>query len=210
MSASPLQLYADALFVSPYAMAVFVALREKGIAFEIRTLDLDRGEHLAGEFARRAVTRRVPALVQGEFVLSESSAIIEYLEDLYPDVPVLPVEVGLRARARQVQAWLRSDLLPIRQERSTLVLFYGKQYGPLTADGEAAAEKLIAAAEVLLPDGAEYLCGAWSIADVELAAMLNRLILNGDPVPERLKWYAARQWQRAAVQEWVGMSRPAL
>jgi glutathione S-transferase len=105
---------------------------------------------------------------------------------------------------------LRSDLLPIRQERSTLVVFYGQTYGPLSQSAESAANKLIGAAQALLADNREYLFGEWSIADVDLAVMLNRLILNGDTVPTALVAYAKRQWQRPSVQEWVGLQRPAL
>ena len=53
------------------------------------------------------------------------------------------------------------------------------------------------------------LFGAWSIADVDLALMLNRLILNGDPMPARLRDYAAGQWQRASVRQWLAQQRPA-
>jgi glutathione S-transferase len=54
------------------------------------------------------------------------------------------------------------------------------------------------------------LFGEWSIADVDLALMLNRLILNGDRVPAALVDYAQRQWQRPSVQAWVNLPRPAL
>lgn len=207
---SPLRLYVDAQFTSPYAMSAFVVLREKGIDFQISTLDLDASQNLAADYASLSLTQRVPTLVQGDFALSESSAITEYLEELYPQVPVYPRDIKQRAKARQVQAWLRSDLLPIRQERSTLVVFYGQKYGPLSPDAEVAVGKLLAAAQALLADGREYLFGQWSIADVDLAVMLNRLILNGDPVPPALVAYAERQWQRPSVQEWVRLQRPAL
>ncbi|RFD27743.1 glutathione S-transferase [Pseudomonas sp. GL93] len=210
MSQGPLHLYVDSLFTSPYAMSVFVALREKGLAFETLTLDLDAGQNQAADFARRSLTQRVPTLVDGDFALSESSAITEYLDQAYPETSVYPADVQLRARARQVQAWLRSDLLPIRQERSTLVVFCGQKRPPLSADAQAAATKLISAAQALLADNREYLCGQWSIADVDLAVMLNRLILNGDAVPTQLVAYAQRQWQRPSVREWVELRRPAL
>ena len=207
---SPLRLYVDAQFTSPYAMSAFVVLREKGIDFELSTLDLDAWENQAADYANLSLTQRVPTLEQGDFALSESSAITEYLEDVYPQVPVYPLDAQQRAKARQVQAWLRSDLLPIRQERSTLVVFYGEQYGPLSPGAESAAGKLIGVAQALLADGRPYLFGQWSIADVDLAVMLNRLILNGDRVPPALVEYAQRQWQRPAVQEWVNLQRPAL
>jgi glutathione S-transferase len=210
MNDSSLRLYVDAQFTSPYAMSCFVALREKGIEFEMSTLDLDKLENQASDYARLSLTQRVPTLVQGDFALSESSAITEYLEDVFPQTAVYPRHPQKRAAARQVQAWLRSDLLPIRQERSTLVVFYGQKYGPLSASAEAAKQKLIDVAQWLLTDNPDYLFGEWSIADVDLALMLNRLILNGDTVPAQLEDYAQRQWQRPTVQEWIKLERPRL
>ena len=210
MNDSSLRLYVDAQFTSPYAMSCFVALREKGIEFEMSTLDLDKLENQASDYARLSLTQRVPTLVHGDFALSESSAITEYLEDVFPQTAVYPRHPQKRAAARQVQAWLRSDLLPIRQERSTLVVFYGQKYGPLSASAEAAKQKLIDVAQWLLTDNPDYLFGEWSIADVDLALMLNRLILNGDTVPAQLEDYAQRQWQRKTVQEWIKLERPRL
>lgn len=152
----------------------------------------------------------MPTLVHGDFALSESSAITEYLEKLYPHTPIYPEHSLQRARARQVQAWLRSDLLPIRQERSTLVVFYGRKSGPLSALAESAKQKLVNAAQLLLADNPDYLFGRWSIVDVDLALMLNRLIHNGDRLPAQLEDYAQRQWQRPTVQEWVKLMRPML
>ena len=210
MNDSSLRLYVDTQFTSPYAMSCFVALREKGIEFEMSTLELDKLENQASDYARLSLTQRVPTLVHGDFALSESSAITEYLEDVFPQTAVYPRHPQKRAAARQVQAWLRSDLLPIRQERSTLVVFYGQKYGPLSASAEAAKQKLVEVAQWLLTDNPEYLFGEWSIADVDLALMLNRLILNGDTVPAQLEDYAQRQWQRPTVQEWIKLQRPRI
>ena len=210
MTNLPMRLYVDAQFTSPYAMSVFVTLQEKGLSFEVHTLDLDALEQQAPAFAGLSVTQRVPTLEQGGFALSESSAITEYLDEVFPQVPVYPTEPRQRARARQIQAWLRSDLLPIRQERSTLVVFCAIKYGPLSTQAQVAADKLIAAAQHWLAGGDDYLFGQWSIADVDLAVMLNRLILNGDPVPAPLVAYAQRQWQRPSVQAWVNQARPTL
>lgn len=207
---NPLSLYVDSIFTSPYAMSVFVTLREKGLAFETLTLDLDAAQNQTADFAQLSVTQRVPTLLDGDFALSESSAITEYLEAVYPETAVYPADLKQRARARQVQAWLRSDLLPIRQERSTLVVFCGQKRPPLSPVAEAAARRLISAAQVLLAGNPAYLFGEWSIADLDLAVMLNRLILNGDSVPAELVDYARRQWQRPSVQEWVNLPRPAL
>jgi glutathione S-transferase len=191
-------------------MSAFVVLREKGIEFEMIPLDLDASENQSEDYASLSQTQRVPTLVHGDFALSESSAITEYLEDVFPQAPVYPKGLMQHAKARQVQAWVRSDLLPIRQERSTLVVFYGLKSNPLSPAAESAARKLFGAAQTLLADSPEYLFGQWSIADVDLALMLNRLIFNGDSVPPALVEYAQRQWQRPTVQEWVKLQRPPM
>jgi glutathione S-transferase len=207
---APLQLFVDAQYASPYAMSVFVALHEKGLAFDVATVDLGAGAQLAPGYAALSRTRRVPTLVHGDFALSESSAITEYLDDVFPGMPLYPVGPHQRARARQVQAWLRSDLMPIRTERPTEVLFHGARYAPLSAKALAAADKLFAAAQALLPKRAEHLFDVWSIADLDLAVMLNRLVLHGDTVPERLATYARRHWERPAVRLWLERERPPL
>jgi glutathione S-transferase len=206
----PLTLFVDAQYASPYAMSAFVALTVKALVFDLRTVDLSAAANQAPAFAGLSLTRRVPTLVHDGFALSESSAIAEYVDEVFPGTPLYPVDPRAKARARQVQAWLRSDLMPIRMERSTEVVFYGAPAPALSAVAEAAAGKLFAAAEALLPAGQAHLCGDWSIADADLALMLNRLVLNGDAVPAQLAEYARRQWQHPAVQRWVAFERPPL
>ena len=208
-SRARMRLYADRHYASPYAMSVFVALREKRLDFEMQVVDLGAKGQDEPSYAAQSLTRRVPTLVDGDFALSESSAITEYLDETFAGRPLYPRNRHDRARARQVQAWLRSDLMPIREERSTEVVFYGVRMGPLSPIAQAAARKLYAAAEALLADGRQCLFGDWSIADVDLALMLNRLVLNGDEVPSALVAYAGRQWENAAIREWVGLMRPS-
>lgn len=203
-------LYVDSQYTSPYAMSVFVGLKEKKIPFELRTIDLLNGANRSAEYATESLTARVPTLVDGDFSLSESSAITEYLDEVYPGTALYPSDPRTKARARQVQAWIRSDLMDIRQERSTIVVFYQPSPQPLSPAAEIAARKLFRAAETLLAHGGDNLFGSWSIADVDLALMLNRLVLNGDPVPSRLADYARLQWQNPSVQEWVNQRRPEL
>jgi glutathione S-transferase len=203
-------LYTDSQFTSPYAMSVFVALTEKRLSFEVKTLDLAVGANNDPDYARTSLTQRVPTLIDGDFALSESSAIAEYLDDSHPDPPIFPTDLRQRARARQVQAWLRSDFMPIRQERPTPTIFYRPVSAPLSSAAQISSRKLCAAASELLNHGGENLFGPWSIADVDLALMLNRLVLNGDQVPTDLVRYATAQWERPSIQEWVRRERPPL
>ena len=205
-----LTLYVDHQFASPYAMSAFVALREKNLPFELITLDLAAKKNHEDDFTYKSLTRRVPTLVHGEFSLSESSAITEYIDEFFAGPSLYPKEFKQRARARQVQAWLRSDLMPIRVERNTQVIFYDAKFAPLSAEALAAAQSLYYVVETLLPEGQQNLFGEWSIADTDLALMLNRLVLHREAVPSRLVEYAQRQWERPAVQAWLHQARPAL
>jgi glutathione S-transferase len=204
-----LSLAVDAEFLSPYAMSAFVALHETALRFELVTVDLARNAQHDPAYAAASLTGKVPMLVHDGFSLSESSAIAEYLDEVFPERPIYPRDRRQRARARQVQAWLRSDLMPVRQERSTEVVFRAPVSRPLSAEAAKAADKLFFIADRLLPDGAPNLFGTWSIADLDLTLMLNRLVMNGDPVPERLADYAREQWCRSAAQLWVKLDRPA-
>ena len=209
MSQPVITLWSDANFFSPYVMSVYVALAEKGLTFTLKTVDLDSGEHLKPQWQGYALTRRVPVLEIDGFELSESSAIDEYLEDRFAPPEwerIYPHDLQKRARARQVQAWLRSDLLPIREERSTTVVFAGEKKAPLSEAGRQSAAKLFDTASALLAHGRPNLFGEWCIADSDLALMLNRLVLNGDEVPENLAEYATFQWQRASVQRYAALS----
>lgn len=203
-------LYIDALSTSPYAMSVWVTLQAKGLPFETRVLDLYAGEQHDPDFARRSYFKRVPLWCEEGFELSESSAIVEYLEERYPApqyVPVLPQEQRQRARCRQVQAWIRSDLLALRAERSTEVVFMHAPIQPLSEAAQAAADKLVFAAEQLLTDGRTQLFDQWSIADVELATMLMRLHANGELASAPLRDFVDRQWGHPVVQAWAKSHR---
>lgn len=209
MSHPAITLWSDENNYSPYVMSAWVGLQEKGLTFNLKSVDLKKGEHLQSAWKGYALTRRVPLLEVDGFELSESSAITEYLDERFAPPQwerLYPHDIEKRARARQIQAWIRSDLLPIREERSTDVIFGGVKKLALSRAGREAAEKLYQVAEVLLAHGKPNLFGEWCIADTDLALMLNRLVLNGDNVPEKLAEYAAFQWQRASVQRFVALS----
>jgi len=210
MDVSAMLLYLDANLASPYALVVFVSLLEKGQTFDTQVLDLAAHANEGPDFAKTSITRRVPTLIHDGFSLSESSAICEYIDETFTGTRLYPANPQDRARARQIQAWVRSDLAPLRDERPTFVVFNGAKRPALSAQATAAAEKLFSAALILLEGRSENLFGDWSIADVDLAMMLQRLIALNDPVPQRLVDYANLQWRRPTVQQWIHRARSPL
>lgn len=89
--------------LSSYAQKVKIALREKGLAFE-RRLPEDFGTGRQGSpFSAANPRSEVPALVDGAVNVFDSTIILEYIEDRWPEPALLPQDPALRARARMIE-----------------------------------------------------------------------------------------------------------
>lgn len=84
-------------FVSPYVRKVLACLHLKGLAYEIDPITAFFGNE---EFERLSPLRRIPVLIDGDLALTDSSVICAYLDEAYPERPLLPEGVRDRARAR--------------------------------------------------------------------------------------------------------------
>ena len=206
----PLTLYVDATYESPWALSAFVALEEKQLPYALETKVLSKKETFAADYGAR--TKKVPALRRGDFWLAESMAISEYLAESFPfpkHPRLYPENLEERATCREVQLFLRSDLLSIRQERPTTTIWFSRATTPLSVEAEAAVKRLVDAVEPLLAHGRPTLFGSWCIADPDLAVMLQRLNLNGTTLPPKLRAYAEANWLRPSVAKWNALPRGA-
>src|SRR6202046_711508 len=88
---------------SPYAQKVKIALREKGRAFEAPLPQGVGAGGAAGEFVEANPRREGPALIGGEVKLFDSTIILEYIEDKWPEPPLLPRSPAERARVRMLE-----------------------------------------------------------------------------------------------------------
>ena len=139
----PIVLYVDGFWNEPYVFSAFVCLKEKGLPFTPREVNLHEQAQKTPEFQATSLTARVPVLEHGAFRLSESSAIVEYLEEMFAPpryAAMLPAAPRDRARARQIMAWIRSDLMP-NQQRSARRTHSSTstRWKPLSPAGRAAA-----------------------------------------------------------------------
>ena len=200
----PFVLWGNRNWSSPYFFSAYVALKEKAQPFEVRTLDLSKGEQQQAAYAKQSRTSRIPSLAHGDFVLSESSAIVEYLEDVVPEPTIFPAAPQDKARARQIMSWVRSDAtLPIRIARSTDYMFGFVTPTPALSDeARAACDRLFTVSRAML-DGKPSLFERFTIADADLAFMLQRLILVNDEVPADLRSYASTCFERPSVQAFL-------
>ena len=89
--------------LSPYAQKVKIALREKGVAFEVALPDGMGAGGAGGAFVAASPRAEVPALIDGETAVFDSTIILEYLEDRWPSPPLLPASPADRARVRMIE-----------------------------------------------------------------------------------------------------------
>jgi len=89
--------------LSPYAQKVRIALREKGVTFQLALPGGLGAGGAAGEFAEANPRAEVPALVDDEVRVFDSTIILEYIEDNWPTPPLLPHGAAERARVRMIE-----------------------------------------------------------------------------------------------------------
>lgn len=100
-------------FRSSAAYRVRIALNLKGVAYESIPVNLLTGEQRAEAYRAVNPQGRVPALDIGDAILIQSPAILEYLDEVYPEPPLLPVGAVSRARVRAVASIVGCDIHPL-------------------------------------------------------------------------------------------------
>ena len=110
-----MQLYS--YFRSSASYRVRIALALKGLAYDYVPIHLVRNEQLKPPFSDIAANKLVPALVEDEHVLTQSMAIIEYLEETHPEPPLLPGDAFARARIRSLAQDIACEIHPINNLR---------------------------------------------------------------------------------------------
>jgi maleylpyruvate isomerase len=94
-----------------------IALNLKGLAYEQVAIDLRREQHLSADYRAINPQQLVPALATGDRVLTQSPAIIEWLEERYPEPALLPADAEGRAQVRALAAIVGCDIHPVNNRR---------------------------------------------------------------------------------------------
>jgi glutathione S-transferase/RNA polymerase-associated protein len=185
---------------SPYARKVRIVLHEKGIPFErVRAL---HGDCNRTDFVHVNPRAEVPALVDGDFTLYDSTVICEYIEDCYPQPSLYPADARLRAKCRLIED-IADTQLDAAMYAITVIEFGRRESHP--AMHEAAGRdmtRLYDELERLLGD-ADFFCRTFSIADIAVAPHVMAAAFLGfglDPErhPQLLAWLGRVQ-ERPAV-----------
>ncbi len=198
--------------LSPFSAKVRIYMKERGLEFEQKDIPWNR-EKLWGpkpdEFLAASPRGEVPALVDGDLAVFDSTMIWEYLEDAYPDNRLAPTLPNEKAQCRM---WEDKADHVMANHITTLI-----REGFMKPDGsgdQAALGESVSALNDLYTDlntrlqGSDYLCDCYSIADITTFMCLTFAQTLGAPLPSELTslnaWHArlaARPVVAAELQE---------
>ncbi|KDP28752.1 hypothetical protein JCGZ_14523 [Jatropha curcas] len=159
---------------SSCAWRVRFALNLKGLSYEYKAVNLEKGEQFSPEFERLNPLHYVPVLVDGDVVVSDSFAILLYLEEKYPQKALLPDDIQQRALNLQAASIITSSMQPLHMV--SLQKYMEEKIGPgePLLWSQSIIEKGLLALERLLKDFASRYATGESVfmADVFLAPQI--------------------------------------
>jgi glutathione S-transferase len=200
---------------SSWSLRPWILLRVLGIPFEEDLIPLDTPEFRPRVAAYKAGST-VPILVDGDVTVWESLAIMDYIGERFPELPVWPQERRARAFARTVAAEMHAGF---RGLRAACPMNLRKRYAPMDR-GELVAKDVsrakhlwrTARSEFGEPAGGPFLFGAFCAADAMFAPMVTRFQTYSIPVEPEIRAYMDavldlppfKEWQEAGMREsWV-------
>ena len=189
-------------YLSPYVRKVLVCLELKGIAYEVDHIVPFFGDD---RFTKLSPLRRIPVLVDGDLVLTDSTVICEYLEDLKPEPALYPKDVRDRARARWLEEfadtrmgdvfiWRYFNQIAIRPS------VWGEK-GDKALVEKTLSEDIPAVLDYLEAQAPEagFRFGALSIADIAPACFLRTAAFVRFQI-DTARWPRTAGWMRRTLQ----------
>jgi glutathione S-transferase len=167
--------------MSPYVRKVLAYAAEKGIELDVQPVSIGDPDP---EFAKASPFRKMPALVDGDYSLADSSAIIHYLEAKFPDPAMIPAEAQLRGRCISYEEFADTIFAGCGAK-----MFYNRVVAPvfLKREGDSAAAdaaereelpKILDYVESVAPGEDGFLVGdRLSLADIAVASPFANLRL---------------------------------
>jgi glutathione S-transferase len=181
----------------PFCQKVRVVLAEKDLEFERVHVDLRKGEQRTPEFLKLNPYGKVPVLIDDDVVVYDSTIINEYLDEEYPNPPLMPQDSAGRARVRQFEDFADNSFTP---PAGVVLAELHKQEGERDMEkvrkyqGELA--RVLARLEGAL-EGKQFLAGEFSLADIAFVPRVLILPQLGVELDTRLQNVAA----------WIGRLR---
>jgi glutathione S-transferase len=193
---------------SSWSLRPWLLLKHAGLPFEEEAISFN-AEDFRSRVSRFSPVGKVPVLVDGDVVVWDSLAIVEYIAEKYPDLKLWPAEVAARAHARSIVAEMHASFQAMR---STLVMNCEATFPtPLLSNAvRRDVERIIAmwsdCRNRYGKDG-PFLFGTFSVADAYFAPVVLRFIIYNLLRPSIVSTYIAHMEALPALRTWVQAAR---
>jgi glutathione S-transferase len=187
---------------SSWSLRAWLVLKHFGIPFDEELLPLS-GEGWQENIRRKSPTGRVPVLIDGEAVVPETIAIIEYLNDKYPAKGIWPSDRLKRAQARAVSAEMHGGFSMLRD--TAPMNLRSSHPGKVALDPIARDLRRIEQiwGELTDESGGPFLFGKFTAADAMYAPVATRIRTYALPVSDAGMEYVEAIYGLPAFQEWL-------
>jgi glutathione S-transferase len=193
---------------SSWSFRPWILMRHFGIAFDEVAIPLAQ-ENSGAEILRFSPAGKCPSLHDGNIVVSDSLAIIEYLAERYPHMPIWPRPMAARAQARSLAAEMHSgftgirSLLPMNMRREVKK----RELTPEASADVARLERAFGQARREFGQAGAFLFGSFSAADAMFAPVVNRLHVYKVAVTPGTRAYMDAMMALPAWQDWSAQAQ---
>ncbi|HET9625478.1 MAG TPA: glutathione S-transferase family protein [Kofleriaceae bacterium] len=196
-----LTLFVGSKRYSSWSLRPYLALVHSGLAFDCKTILLDR-ETTKAEIIHVNPAGKVPVLHHDGLVVWDSLAICEYVNELAPEAQLWPADRAARAKARAVSAEMHSSFAALRSHMSMDVVADKRGQGHVP-EALADARRIMAIwNEAIAASGGPFLYGAFSIADALFAPVTTRFTTYGVELDATSRTYVAAVAALPGMQAW--------
>lgn len=189
---------------SSWSLRPWLLLTHFGVPFEETVIAMGRPE-TRSEILNFSPTGKCPALRDGDIVVFESLAIIEYIAENFPHLPVWPADKRARALARSLASEMHGGFLALRNHCPTQFLRPVRKIA-LTPEVESDVARIEAAwadARARFGAGGPFLFGAFSAADAMFAPVVNRFHTYDIAVGPQTRAYMDTIMALPAWKAWI-------
>lgn len=196
---------------SPNCQRTRVVLYEKNLSYETIPVDLVKKEQKRPEFLKMNPYGKVPVLIDGDTILYESCIINEYIEEKYPNPPLLPKDLALRAKIRiQIDYGVNGTYGAYEKLRNEMLKDESERSAEEITEARTKLKGLLKRFEDEIGDNS-YLAGEFSLLDAAVIPRFLRLAAWGAlAVPElpRLTGWLERMKSRSSIQKIIASGMP--
>ena len=193
---------------SSWSLRPWIAMKQIGLTFDEAVIPMAMPSTKA-EMLKYAPTGLVPVLIDGEALVFETIAILEYLNDKYPEAHLWPKDLAARAHARSIAAEMHGGFAALRRDCPMNIRRPVRKHivSPEAAKQAERIDALWSDARTRFGQGGPFLFGHFTNADAMYAPVINRFHTYDLPRSKTSQAYMDAMMALPAWKEWEAASR---